>query len=191
MWWGAQALSANRHFLSASGVFSQQYWVHQRDKVQKARKPTHFGTWRQGSWLKLWPHMPVRKCQPCYYMSRNSFWKKTLSAFISEGTHLKDCTHFCAFNSTSDYKHAKKYLILSPTEQFCWFIVSFKTDDSCKQSKTSLKALNAQKFTYVFFYGASLSDSSLLVSHSDPWLQSPLGSCSEFYYLIVLTFLRG
>lgn len=111
MWWGAQAPSAKRHFITAPGVFSQQYWLHQRDKVQKARKPTHFGTRRQGSWLKLWPCMPVKKCKACYYMSRNPFWKENANAFISVGIHSKDCTHFVLLT---------QHLIIS-TQKIIWF----------------------------------------------------------------------
>lgn len=73
---------------------TELFSLHQRAKGQKARKPTPFGTWRQDSWLKLWPCMPRKKCKACYYTSRNPSWKEITSAFISVGIHSKECTHF-------------------------------------------------------------------------------------------------
>lgn len=73
---------------------TELFSLHQRAKGQKARKPTPFGTWRQNSWLKLWPCMPRKKCKACYYTSRNPSWKEITSAFISAGIHSKECTHF-------------------------------------------------------------------------------------------------
>lgn len=148
---GSTGTTCKHRLPNSTQCFPQQYWLHQRDKVQKANKPTHFGTWRWGSWLKLWPRMPVKKCQACYHMSRNPFWRENTTAFILESIHSKDCTHFVLLTQHLII-NMKKNLILSSSEQFCWFIVSFKTDDSCKQSKTSLKALNAQKFSYIFLW---------------------------------------
>lgn len=187
MWCWAHMSLPKRHFCSTWCFFQQYCFTAPKSSSSKCKKNNTLWDLKVRQLTEA-VTLHVSEKKKVRLVTRNPFWRENTSTFISVGIHSRERTHFVL---SSDYIHAKQYLILSSSGLFCCFIFSFKINDSCKQSKIRLKALNAQKLTYAFSMVHHCLTALHWSSRSDPQLQHPLGSCSEFYCLIVLPVLRG